>query len=428
MADVPHQTFDRFLRSVVAGRLFTARWPLIALAVGLLAIWTAGLLSPAAGLVVFVAVLATAALAPPRPLITVEPKGAGAEHRSPLDGLSVANLSAAVPDATIIFDGNGMTVHANEAAVAAFGPFAAGLPLQRKFRAPEMQELIATLLAGEADGGSVEYSERVPIERAYRVVATRARGSEALFVLVFKDQSETRRIDRMRADFIANASHELRTPLTSIAGFVETLRGPARDDAKARDQFLRIMQEQTARMARLIDDLLSLSRLEMKPFLAAGSEVDLVETVDSVLDSLGPMAADTQVEIVRELPEAPVIVDGSRDELFQVFENLLENACKYGRSGGRVIISIRQGETDGDGPQVSFRDFGPGIAAEHIPRVTERFYRVDAEESRGQKGTGLGLAIVKHILTRHKARLAIKSEVGKGSDFTVHFPPRIAVP
>jgi len=232
----------------------------------------------------------------------------------------------------------------------------------------------------------------------------------------------------MRADFIANASHELRTPLTSIAGFVETLRGPARDDAKARDQFLRIMQEQTARMARLIDDLLSLSRLEMKPYLAAGSEVDLVETVESVVDSLGPMAAEMQVEIVRELPEEPVIVDGSRDELFQVFENLLENACKYGRSGDRVVISVGQSETDGEGPVASFRDFGPGIAAEHIPRITERFYRVDAEESRGQKGTGLGLAIVKHILTRHKARLAIKSEVGKGTEFTVHFPPRIAVP
>jgi two-component system, OmpR family, phosphate regulon sensor histidine kinase PhoR len=428
MADEPQQTFDRFLRSVVAGRLYTARWSLLALAICLLVIWAAGFLPAALALIIFAGVLATAALVPPRPLITVEPNGSGADHGSPLDGLSAADLSAAVPDAMIMFDGNGMTVHANEAAVDAFGPFAPGLPLQRKFRAPEMQQLIATLLSGDAESDSVEYSERVPIERAYRVIATRARGVEPMFVLVFKDQSETRRIDRMRADFIANASHELRTPLASIAGFVETLRGPARDDVKARDHFLRIMQEQTARMARLIDDLLSLSRLEMKPFLAPGSEVDIVETVENVIDTLGPMAADTQVEIVRDLPEGPVIVGGNRDELFQVFENLLENACKYGRSGGRVIVSIRPAEAEGEGPSVSFRDFGPGIAAEHIPRITERFYRVDAEASRGQKGTGLGLAIVKHILTRHKARLAIKSEVGKGSEFTVHFPGRTALP
>ena len=159
-------------------------------------------------------------------------------------------------------------------------------------------------------------------------------------MVVFKDQSETRRIDRMRADFIANASHELRTPLASITGFVEALRGPARNDAAARESFLKIMQEQTGRMARLIDDLLSLSRLEMKPFLPAGIEVDIRETIDSVIDSLGPLAREAGVEVVREFPEGPVIVAGSRDELFQVFENLLENACKYGQSGGKVVVSI----------------------------------------------------------------------------------------
>src|SRR5262249_11789287 len=153
----------------------------------------------------------------------------------------------------------------------------------------------------------------------------------------------------------------------SIAGFVETLRGPARDDAKARDHFLKIMQEQTSRMARLIDDLLSLSRLEMKPFLAPGGEVDIHLTVESVIDSLGPMASEAGVEIIREFPEGRVVVDGSRDELFQVFQNLLENACKYGQSGGRVIVSIsRPGQGSEGETTVSFRDFGPGIAAEHI--------------------------------------------------------------
>jgi two-component system phosphate regulon sensor histidine kinase PhoR len=424
MTESPGQKRDRAFRSLVASRLLTARWPLAALAVALLALWGIGGLSLGFAVAVFAFVLATAALAPWRSAVATEADGSAGERGPHLESLSAAALAAAVPDAMVVFDRDGATVHANQAAVTAFGSFGAGIPLQRKFRAPEMQELINTLLAGEAETDTVDYVERVPIERVYRVAATRIRGNGELFVMVFKDQSETRRIDRMRADFIANASHELRTPLASIAGFVETLRGPARDDAKARDHFLRIMQEQTSRMARLIDDLLSLSRLEMKPFLAPGGEVDIHQTVESVIDSLGPMAREAGVEIVREFPAGPVIVAGSRDELFQVFENLLENACKYGQSGGRVIVSINRPEQGSDGEtMVSFRDFGPGIAAEHIPRVTERFYRVDVEASRGRKGTGLGLAIVKHILTRHNARLSIKSEVGKGSDFTVHFPP-----
>ena len=244
-------------------------------------------------------------------------------------------------------------------------------------------------------------------------------------MLAFKDQSESRRIDRMRADFIANASHELRTPLASIAGFVETLRGPARNDPNARDQFLEIMQNQTGRMARLIDDLLSLSRLEMKSYVKPGVKVDLRQTVEAVIASLAPLAAQIGVAIERDFPEGAVEVHGDRDELFQVFQNLLENACKYGQAGGRVIVSMRRSTEAGEPEiEVTVRDFGPGIPAEHIPRVTERFYRVDVETSRAQKGTGLGLSIVKHILSRHNGRLTIKSELGKGSAFTVHLPAR----
>lgn len=415
---------DRY-RSVVARRLSSARLPLAVLAVALLVAWATADLPLIYAVGVFLVVVAAMALTTRRRAATVSAQTGEGEAGSKLESLSATNLAAAVPDAMIIFDRDGSTVYANEPATAAFGSFVPGLPLQRKFRAPEMQELIGSLLSGEAESSTVDHIERVPIERVYRVIATRIRDSGDLFVLVFKDQSETRRIDRMRADFIANASHELRTPLASIAGFVETLRGPAKDDPKAREHFLKIMQEQTARMARLIDDLLSLSRLEMKPLLGTGAEVDIRQIVESVIDSLTPLAREAGVEIVREFPAGPVMVSGSRDELFQVFENLLENACKYGQSGGRVIVTINQPDAKSGGDvSVSFRDFGPGIAAEHIPRITERFYRVDAEASRGPKGTGLGLAIVKHILTRHNARLAIRSEVGKGSEFTVHFPPR----
>jgi two-component system phosphate regulon sensor histidine kinase PhoR len=422
MTEFSFEPRDRPFPSLVAGRLLDVGWPLAILAACLLGAWWLAGLAAYAALAIFAVVALTAALEPRRDsatLVTV----AGEERSRRLEGVSAVHLASAVPDPMIIFDGEGAAVHANEAAVAALGPIARGIPLQRRLRAPEMQQLIEDLLSGRLASTVVDYTERVPIERVFRVVATRIEGEGALFVLVFRDQSETRRIDRMRADFIANASHELRTPLASIAGFVETLRGPARNDAAARDNFLKIMQEQTARMARLIDDLLSLSRLEMKPFLSPGAEVDLCQTIDSVIDSLGPLASEAGVEVLKEFPAAPAIVAGSRDELFQVFENLLENACKYGQPGGKVIVSIVPAGLSAEGDvTVTFRDFGPGIAPEHIPRITERFYRADVQASRGRKGTGLGLAIVKHILTRHNARLTIKSEVGKGAAFTTHFP------
>ncbi len=341
-----------------------------------------------------------------------------------LDRLSARDLAAAVPDPVVIVDSRGAVRYANAAAVAAFGHIPRGTVLTHRFRTPDMLHLMNALLR-QGRAGAIEYGERVPMERAFRVAAMPLGAGHGLYMVHFKDQSETRRIDRMRADFIANASHELRTPLASITGFIETLRGPARDDEKARDSFLRIMQTQTARMARLIEDLLTLSRIEMKPHLPAREKVDLVETIAGVVDSLAYLAADCGVEVVFARPSAPVAVSGSRDELIQVFVNLLENACKYGQSGGRVDISIDRAE-DGPTPEVrvTVRDYGPGIAEEHIPRITERFYRIDAEKSRVRNGTGLGLAIVKHILTRHDGRLVVRSKPGEGASFIVHLPDR----
>ncbi|MBZ9862835.1 MULTISPECIES: ATP-binding protein [unclassified Mesorhizobium] len=407
----------------LAGRLARNRWLLGAGVLAVLAVYFfAG--SSAYVLLLALAALAAAAMLPADAERQPADVGAAIEA-SGLQRLSGEYLAAAVADPLIIFDHSATIVHANAAAFAAFGGLAPGMSLSLKFRAPEMQALLDGILAGEVASDAVDYTEKLPVERTYRVSASTVGHATGLYVLVFKDQSETRRIDRMRADFIANASHELRTPLASIAGFIETLRGPARNDPAARDQFLQIMQNQTGRMARLIDDLLSLSRLEMKPYLGPGTEVDLRQTIDSVIDSLGPLASENGVVIEREFANAPLVVPGDRDELFQVFENLLENACKYGQSGGRVTVSVAGGE-DGQQPgfDVTIRDYGPGIAEEHIPRITERFYRVDVENSRAQKGTGLGLSIVKHILTRHNARLSIKSEVGKGAAFTVHLPAR----
>jgi len=245
-------------------------------------------------------------------------------------------------------------------------------------------------------------------------------GRAGIVVLTVHDLTPIRRVEEMRADFVANVSHELRTPLAALTGFIETLQGPARDDPAVRERFLGIMQAQAWRMARLIDDLLSLSRIELRAHQRPDTLVDLVPIVRLVADGLQTLARDRDVAVEITAPAEPLMVPGDRDELTRLFENLIENGLKYGASGKRVEITIAP---DGKGEaRVSVRDHGPGIAAEHLPRLTERFYRADVGESRAQGGTGLGLALVKHILNRHHGRLSIDSKVGEGATFTVCLP------
>ena len=212
--------------------------------------------------------------------------------------------------------------------------------------------------------------------------------------------------------------------LASLTGFVETLQGPARNDAEARDRFLAIMLDQAGRMRRLIDDILSLSRIELKAHVRPETIVDLTEIIRHTSDALSPLARDMDVEIRADLPDAPAKLQGDRDELIQVVENLIENALKYGSSGKFVDVGLNAQAADQDAGfwVLSVRDYGEGIPPEHLPRLTERFYRVDVESSRAMKGTGLGLAIVKHILTRHRARLEVESELGEGAVFRVKLP------
>ena len=228
----------------------------------------------------------------------------------------------------------------------------------------------------------------------------------------------------MRADFVANVSHELRTPLAALTGFIDTLQGPARDDPAARERFLGIMQAQAWRMARLIDDLLSLSRIELRAHQRPETAIDVVPIVRQVIDGLQTLARDRDVAIEVDAPAEPLVVRGDRDELLRLFENLIENGLKYGASGKRLEIALARTERPDGRPELraSVRDHGPGIAAEHLPRLTERFYRVDVGESRAQGGTGLGLALVKHILNRHQGTLAIDSKAGEGATFTVRLP------
>jgi two-component system phosphate regulon sensor histidine kinase PhoR len=256
-------------------------------------------------------------------------------------------------------------------------------------------------------------------------VPTAFGGSDYCILMTFHDQTPLRRVEEMRADFVANASHELRTPLAALSGFIDTLQGPAKDDVKARERFLGIMHAQATRMARLIDDLLSLSRVELSAHVRPDTLVDILPIIRQVGDGLEPLAAERGVKVEVDLPETPVVIAGDREELLRVFENLIENALKYGASGGKVMVSVHSANTPDGTPEirVSVRDFGPGIAPEHLPRLTERFYRVDVGDSRAQGGTGLGLSLVKHILNRHRGRLLIESIPKNGATFTAAFPP-----
>ncbi|WP_429812822.1 phosphate regulon sensor histidine kinase PhoR [Ensifer sp. B1-9] len=319
-------------------------------------------------------------------------------------------------DETVVFQ--------NIAAEKAFGTIPPKTYLAARVRAPGILDMVReTMATGKAN--QIEHTERLPSDAVYivRVAPAEVPGDGAgrrIFLLTYRDISQARRIDRMRSDFVANASHELRTPLASLRGFIETLQGPARNDLKAQERFFGIMHEQVTRMSRLVDDLLSLSRLELRSHIAPDDPVDLAPLLGHVRDSLLPLAKDLDVTVSLVVPDKPVVVQGDRDELIEVFENLIENACKYGQEGKKVDITLYGGE-EGAQAEVIVKDYGPGIPAEHVPRITERFYRVNVEASRSKKGTGLGLAIVKHILTRHRARLLIHSEIGKGTTFTVRF-------
>ncbi|MBB4479219.1 two-component system phosphate regulon sensor histidine kinase PhoR [Rhizobium etli] len=355
----------------------------------------------------------------PEPAEPVEPEPEAPPSRLPDISATLAGLDIPVmvlsDDASVLFQ--------NRAAEKAFGEVTLGAHISARLRSPGVLDMVRETIATNAPN-QIEHAERLPSERVYIVrsapVEFQADGQrERFFILSFRDISEVRRIDRMRSDFVANASHELRTPLASLRGFIETIQGPAKNDQKAQAQFLGIMFDQTTRMSRLVDDLLSLSRLELKSHIAPDEKVDLVPLLGHVRDSLVPLARDVGVDINLHLPDGKVEVLGDRDELVQVFENLMENACKYGQEGKVVDVRLKNGA--GGPVEVSIIDKGPGIPAEHVPRLTERFYRVSIEDSRSKKGTGLGLAIVKHILTRHRARLIVKSEVGKGTDFTVRF-------
>jgi two-component system phosphate regulon sensor histidine kinase PhoR len=352
-------------------------------------------------------------------------------ERTHPQAMLIEQLIGGLPGPAIVLDRDGRVIALNEAATSIAPALRRGEPALIALRMPELVDAIRRA-SKRREPQRVEFFERVPHDRWFEAFVTPVRLATGgdhrsdILLMTFNDLSPLRRVEEMRADFVANASHELRTPLAALLGFIETLQGTAKDDPVAREKFLAIMQGQATRMARLIDDLLSLSRIELNAHLQPNTPVDLAPIVRQVVDGLQTLARDREVEIKVSAPAEPLIVLGDRDELVRALENLVENALKYGAVGKRVDITLTRAQTRAGTPEarVAVRDYGPGIAPEHLPRLTERFYRVDVADSRAQGGTGLGLALVKHVLNRHSGRLSIESTLGAGASFTMQLPLR----
>ncbi|MBN8979665.1 MAG: two-component sensor histidine kinase, partial [Rhizobiales bacterium] len=340
----------------------------------------------------------------------------------------VQALVSGLPEAAVLLDRAGRVLQLNAAALQLAPALRRNELALFALRSPEIIAALRQAIATREPQRAM-YVDRVPIDRWMELIVTPLTlpaafgGTESCLLMTFHDQTPLRRAEEMRADFVANASHELRTPLAALSGFIDTLQGQAKDDPKARERFLSIMHAQATRMARLIDDLLSLSRVELSAHVRPDAQIDLVPLVRQVIDGLESLAKERGVSIETHLPQTPAIIAGDQEELLRLFENLIENGLKYGASGGRIVISLNEAQA-GETPEMRFsvRDFGPGIAPEHLPRLTERFYRVDIGDSRAQGGTGLGLSLVKHILNRHRGRLMIESVAGQGATFTAAFP------
>lgn len=337
------------------------------------------------------------------------------------------SLLSAMPQPVLVIGPNERIAGANAPAEALFGAGGGERHYITVLRQPVVLDAIEAVLKDGTAGEARYLASSGGRDTTWKVTSApidlpQGRGA----LLSFEDVTHVEEAEQIRRDFVANVSHELRTPLTALMGFVETLQGPARDDAAARERFLSIMGRETDRMVRLVADLLSLSRLEAEERKRPTDPVDLGALITSAMATLEPLAKGAGVELRFERPDEAVIVPGDAGQLGQVLNNLIENAIKYGGSGGRVDIALGPPKVEPalrvPGRSLTITDYGEGIEEHHIPRLTERFYRVDAHRSREVGGTGLGLAIVKHIVSRHRGRLRIDSQRGRGTRFTVVLP------
>lgn len=355
-------------------------------------------------------------------------------HRGQLDARvsSAETILESLPHPLLLLSEDRQIVRATVGAEALLGASTPGRDLSSVLRNPKVLEAVDRVLAG---GGReiIEFEIQFPTDRSLNAqienLPTPAADGSTAVVALF-DVTEIKQVHQMRADFVANASHELRTPLSVLAGCVKTLRGPAKDDPEGRDRFLSMMDSHATRMTQLIEDLLSLSRIELNENMPPAGRVQLTTVISNVVTSLEIPAAERQIDVTIEPGLGIHEISGDESELNQLFLNLIDNSIKYSREGGIVDISLREGFREAPSPmppetphiEISITDQGTGIPPEHIPRLTERFYRVDTARSREMGGTGLGLAIVKHIVGRHRGALTVESTEGEGSTFTVYLP------
>lgn len=448
--------------SPVAPRVGSRLWTVGASAgIAIAALLAAAFLQPVAPVWLLAAAALVAAstwMIHRRPRVAAEPVNA-AETEPPADRLLLANVFEALADPVLVVSGGEADdiagrriVLANTAARDLLRIQAEGALLVPVLRDPAVLEAVDEALFGGLTR-TTDYAGVGAQTRHWRAL-TRPLPSpddRTLALLVLRDETDVRRMELMRVDFLANASHELKTPLASLSGFIETLKGHARDDPKARDKFLDIMAAQADRMSRLVSDLLSLSRIELNEHIPPAGRVDLARAAADVVDAVSILSADRAVTVNLQDREISAPVNGDRDEILQVVQNLVDNAIKYSPSGGTIEIVVQpdialdeasapwSGGNRGDGATrlplvtpdretgqryaaVTVRDHGPGLAREHLPRLTERFYRVEGQKSGERQGTGLGLAIVKHIVNRHRGGLTVESAPGQGAVFTAYFP------
>lgn len=337
---------------------------------------------------------------------------------------------SAIPLPALLIDHDERMIAANADARALLGQNILGRHFATFLRQPQVIETVEQSLRTRVPAKTRHLSNDGARDTTFDVECRYVSGvgdqTGGAVLVVFQDVTQLEQASHMRRDFVANVSHELRTPLTALMGFIETLRGPARDDTAARERFLKIMADEANRMNRLVGDLLSLNRVESEERVRPKEQIELTGLLQSTLNSLRPLAEDASVSLSLNAPDNPVMLPGDSDQLRQVFTNLIENGIKYGGDGGSVAVNVLPSERDtamrGPAVRVLVVDKGPGIDAVHLPRLTERFYRADSHRSRELGGTGLGLAIVKHIVNRHRGRLRVESDLGKGSVFTVILP------
>lgn len=358
------------------------------------------------------------------PVVAEDPAARGRDVRAILDHLPVPLM---------VIARNGRVNHANPAAARAMPRVEIGSHFTRVIRIPAFIDAMTGVFHGAGET-TLEFSAHEGSERFFEariglLPADSGFGDDVQAIVQIEDRTSTQKAAQLRSDFIANASHELRTPLASIIGYVETLQNHARDDPEARERFLAIMAREAGRMQRLVDDLMSLSRIEMSEHVRPDRTLSLNRVAAESAAAFLPIAEREGVRLVIDLPAEGAEVTGDRDQLAQVFGNLVDNAAKYGGPGTEIRVSVAPANpANPDRCGVSVSDTGPGIDREHLSRLTERFYRVNAAHSRKRGGSGLGLAIAKHILNRHRGRIEIASEPDRGSTFTVWLPSATPAP